>query len=528
MGWKDTIEKDDAVTSGWKQTIEDGPPPGEIETFAKTVADELTLGYYPQIAAGVKTLGGTDGNYAEQRDAELKDIQRGQMENKVASGLGTAAAIAGQMAIPAGGAVKVAQMAKAGLPIAKQVAKEIAKNFAMGSAISGLKNPGDVPGEVTPIQATERMENVTSEIPLNLGAAAVGGLIDARAAKKAAAAPEEIVKILRPTPTKASILIKDDAKRANEVGEFIFNRKIVTPGANPQAIVKRAEQELEKSGRNLGNFIKTNAAKFDANKTVDNILQNPTFAPERDLPELYSFLEESLIKKGVSGAQDVASNVVEQVIQDYNTLQRSAKRAGTKAEQFALNLEGLTQMKRFMQDQVSNYDSVLDKTKDAGKMSEGFDRAANFFRKKIDDEIAKFGDDELGKQLKRLNKDYSLASDAYGLTNRNAVRAFLKQDSSAPLTAGLGSSALTFAMTKDPYLASMVGMGAGAATKAAQSIAPTTKAAIQYQVPEMLSRNIIPKASGYYAAQESTPVLPQSNLEKARLLNEQRKQQKGR
>lgn len=540
MGWKDRITEETEVSPSWRDRVEDADPQGPLETYAETALDELSLGYYPQIAAGVKSIikdmgdvaTGTaeaDPSYPAIRDQERQELQRGQEENPIASGLGTATAIAGQIAIPAGGAARVAKLAKSGAPIAGQVAKEVGKNMLMGSAVSGLKNPGDVEGEISPLQLEERLQNVIEEAPLNAAASVAGGLIDAKAAKSAAKAPEQIVKVLRPTPTKASVFIQNDAKRAREVGEYILSRGIVKPGDDAKTIVSKAENALSVAGKNLGDFIKTNAAKIDANKNLADLAANPTFAPERDLPELYGYIEESLIRSGKSGASDVASNVIEQVIADMDALKKSAKRANTTSEKIALNLEGLNQMKRFMQDQVTSYDKVMDQTKDAGNMSEGYDIAAKWFRNKVNEEISRFGNDEMGQTLKALNKEYSLASDARSLAQRYGVREFLKADPMAPIQAGLGTSAAVLALTKEPALAAGAGLATGLGTKAYQSISPTTKAAIQSKVPEYLSRNVIPKASAYYSAQESTPVLPpmpKTNIERAKEINQQRKMMK--
>lgn len=531
--WKSRAQKPD-----WKsRAIDISQEQGALETFAETAADELTLGNYPQIKAGLETAF-TDEDYATRRDIERRELVGGQQAHPVASGLGTAAAIGAQMAIPAGGAIKVGQMAKAGLPIAKEVTKQIGKNFIAGSAISALKNPGDVEGEVTPIQAEERLDNVIEEAPLNAIAAATGGLIDAKGAKSAAKQSEEIVRILKPTPTKASVLLQNDAKRAREVGDFIFNRGIVKRGDSPDKIASKAQAVLDDAGTKLGNFLKESRAKLDAHKSIDDVLQGTTFLKERDLPELYSQIEEALIRRGRSGSRGAADNVIEQVMSDLDTLERSAKRASSKGEQLQLNLEGLNQMKRFMQDQVTSYDSIKDTTKDAGAMSEAYDLAAKYFSNKVDEEIAKFGDDQLSKQLKQLNREYSLAADSMGLANRYNVREFLKADPMAPLLTGFGTSGAVLAATGEPMLAAGTGLATGLATKAVQGVSPTTKSAIKREIPEYLSRNIIPKASAVYAAQEQTPVFPPTpfeqqeqirrdhnlkNTEKAKMLQEVRR-----
>ena len=482
---------------------------GPLETFAETAADEATLGYYPQIAAGIKTLGGFNGDYAAQRDIERRELQKGQYENPVSSGAGTVAAIAAQMAIPAGGALRLSKLAKSGAPIAKQAIVEGLKNFGLGSVISGLKNPGDVEGEVDILQPEHRIENIVSEAPLNVLSSATGGLIDAKAAKSAAGASKSVVKALRPTPTKTSVLIQNDAKRAKEVGEFIFSKKIVTPGDTAEQIYSKADSEVKKAGSLLNNFIKKSSKSLDSQKELSDIKLNPTFGAYKDLPDLYAGLQTFLVKNGYSNAGESTDKVIEQVLNDLKSLREITKRSpGTsRSEVLSLNLDGLNQMKRFMQDQVASYDNIADSTKDAGVMSEAYNYAANYFSKKVDEEISRFGDDEMGKALKHLNKQYSLASDARGLALRNAVKDFNKSSSNIPAISGIGSSGMTYALTKDPMVSSMVGLSTGITANALQNVSPTTVAAMKNQAPSFLKRNIIPKASAYYSAYESTPVI---------------------
>lgn len=521
MGWKDTI-KDDQESASWKSTIkkmesEDIPVDDEIETFAKTAADELLLGYYPQVAAGVETLAGTTGDYAEQRDFELAKLQKSQYEHPVASGIGTGAAIIGQMAVPIGGAARLTKIAKSGAPIAKQAIIEGLKNFGLGTAISGLKNPGDVSGEVDVLQAEKRLENMTSEAPMNAIAGMAGGFLDYKAAKKAAEAPIEIIKALKPTPTKAAVLIKDDAKRAKEVGKFIFDKEIVKVGDSADLIYEKAENEVKKAGQSLQNFIKQSSKKIDESKIISQIKENPSFVQDRDLPQLYGQLQQYLSTSGYSGAKEITDQVIEQILSDLSSIQDITKRSAknTNSEAIYMNLESLNQMKRFMQDQVSSFDKISDTTKDAGAISEAYNFAAKYFSKKVDEEIARFGDDNMGKVLKKLNKQYSLASDARGLAQRNAVKEFTKQSSNVPFFSGLGTSGITYGLTKDPMIAGLFGAGAGLATGAVQNISPTTKAALAAKAPSFVSRSIIPKASAYYSAQESTQVFQPEMIDQA-------------
>lgn len=504
MSWQNRAEE---VKDDWKSRAEDADieNQGPLETFAETALDELTLGYYPQIAAGIKSQI-DDVDYAKQRDIERSQLQTGQMESPIASGLGTGAAILGQMAVPMGGALKMASLAKAGAPLAKEAAKQVVKNMAVGSAISGLKNPGDVRGAVTPMQLDKRLENITSEAPLNAITSVAGGLIDAKVAKKAADAPVNLIKALRPIPTKATVLLANKAKRAKEVGNFIFENGIVKPGYDSGTILEKAESKVNEIGNILGNFIKRNSDKIEKNKSLDDFINKTTLDLDRDIIHLSDIIEQELLKNNYSGGKDVADVVTNQVMKDYDTLKEFFPRQEGKTGTFMFNLESMNKMKRFMQDQVSSYDKMFDTTKDAGALSEGFDIAANYFRDKVEEEISKFGTDEISKQLKALNKAYSLASDARGLATRHNVREFLKQDSLAPIIGGTSAGGLTYGITKDPALSMIVGTGAGALTGAVQRVSPTSKAAISTKLPEVASRNIIPKSSAYYSAQESTPV----------------------
>lgn len=131
----------------------------DFETFGKSAADALSLGYSPQIVAKYQELV-NDKDYLTERDAYSKDLKELKDANPVASGLGTGAGILGSIIVPGGAVAKGAGLAA-----------KVGRGALAGAGMAGLANPGDVEGIIDTLQLGERGKN-----------AAIGGAVGALSA----------------------------------------------------------------------------------------------------------------------------------------------------------------------------------------------------------------------------------------------------------------------------------------------------------------------------------------------------------
>lgn len=178
--------KPEAAAGPWTkfQVKPDGP--SAEQTALESYGNAATLGYLPQLQAAVQKLfpdasGGADAeleaqgfnvdqeSYLESRDRNIGRMDRQAEENPNAAMLGTGAGILATAAIPVGHAARGASLAaKAG------------RGAATGAAFGAAANPGDVEGELSPVQAGQRGKNAAvgaafgAAVPL-AGAALSGG-----------------------------------------------------------------------------------------------------------------------------------------------------------------------------------------------------------------------------------------------------------------------------------------------------------------------------------------------------------------
>lgn len=135
------------------------PKTSILDAATNHFADTLLGGYEPQIVAGL-TKGAiglhnmfSDNEIAQPDYTNLRDEVRGEIdkskeEHPWASGVGTAAGIVGTIPLVAGKAVQGASM----LSKLGQAAKT-------GATLGAIQNPGDVEGEINPVQLGDRLKN---------------------------------------------------------------------------------------------------------------------------------------------------------------------------------------------------------------------------------------------------------------------------------------------------------------------------------------------------------------------------------
>jgi hypothetical protein len=151
-----------------------------------TAANDLTLGYLPNAVSAVKNLSVSSPDYVKDRDSLQKYLDETGGGTKA---VGHAVGALGGLMIPTGAA-------KAGEPVLKSFAKTV----ATGAGLAGAANPGNVEGEVTPLQLPERFQNAKTGALVSGALAAPGTAIRflrERLASEPAKNVDEVIRIAK-------------------------------------------------------------------------------------------------------------------------------------------------------------------------------------------------------------------------------------------------------------------------------------------------------------------------------------------
>jgi hypothetical protein len=301
MSWRDRATPVGGK-SDWKtralpvEEVENEPKTGAFEAGLEHYGNAATLGYLPHIQAatepafnkvmdlitGGNVSEGDDRDYLKRRDENLKRIELEGKEHPVASGLGTVGGIVASAVAPMGSAAKGATLGAKALQGAK-----------VGGALGAAANPGDIEGEVSPLQVGGRLKNaaigsaVGAAIPTALegvksGSQKVADFLRTKAALKATRS------LGRPTPTQAKNM-------AASGQDEILGRELLDSGAipylgTPKRIQTRVEGLKEKAGQEIGDLIESggNQKVIDSQKMALDILDSPEMAEMRKTPGMES------------------------------------------------------------------------------------------------------------------------------------------------------------------------------------------------------------------------------------------------
>jgi hypothetical protein len=174
MSWRDTIKEDNAQASGWRATIKDDDQPytggEELEegrAGVEAMGSVPSLGYLSNIQAMAEPV--TDRLFALAENKEIdpapwaqmnpwseeyqavrdQNVQRHREDFK-----NHPKAVMGGMAAGAG-----LMLPSAGFVNAPTRLGRVFQSGVMGGTAGGLRNPGNTPGETSPLQLEERAEN---------------------------------------------------------------------------------------------------------------------------------------------------------------------------------------------------------------------------------------------------------------------------------------------------------------------------------------------------------------------------------
>jgi hypothetical protein len=231
-----------------------------LETFGKSAADALTLGYSPEIYGAVSAPF-SDKDYVALRDEYKNELGQLQKANPVPSGAGTITGALAPFLLTGGGSAvasgaKAVQLAKAGqaAKTSAQLGKAALSGLKSGAILGGLSNPGSNEGEIEPLQLEDRAENA-------LAGGVLGGLTGAAFEGAAIKAPQ-MKEWLKKKAADSSFNSLRAAKKftdrlrkgeSTEIGMDMLDRKLT--GGVPKsrdAMLNEVDDILQEQGKIKG------------------------------------------------------------------------------------------------------------------------------------------------------------------------------------------------------------------------------------------------------------------------------------
>lgn len=267
------------------------PEPRGAQALAAGVGNGLTLGHSAQLGAAIAPvidkginfftgLRTPDDTYVQRRDENIASQNALKESNPGMFGAGEVAGSLASTAVPGGIAAKLGLLKKGAQSVvtaeqvsklakAASLAKPVGEAGAIGATIAGLQNPGDVEGEVSPIQFGQRVDN--AKVGTLIGAGAKVGLDGlSKIANTSGAGLKSLAEIKAFKSTGAVKKHFDKAYgkgKVNEIGRQLLDDEVVTAGATPKKIGERlttliddstktietAIQKLDKGSARVGN-----------------------------------------------------------------------------------------------------------------------------------------------------------------------------------------------------------------------------------------------------------------------------------
>lgn len=405
----------------YSNTIKSEPPPSrKIEAGIEGFGTAATLGYLPQIQAGVEKgvdylssfIPGTSANtdkqlreqgfqvespsYIQMRDENLRRQQELQQQNPISYG-------AGQLA---GGIAASAPLAGAG---AASLGGRVLQAAGTGVIEGGLYNPGDKEGELSGLQLEDRAKQ-----------AAVGGLIGgvgqvlgtgvSKVAEKFKEAPKALKNYAELKAFKQSgAMLKDFRKnlgnnRANEIGREMLDKGIVSAGDSFEDIALKSSTLKAEAGKELGDIYSTTLAGLNLD---DPKLVATRINPKDIADKLRVEISDKL--KGKPGA----STVLDRVAKELDTLAENSD---------DLSLDKAVELKSAFDDMI-NYNKPI---KDDTILADQFRRMRRALNNAIDTRVESIGkassDPELIKRLQSAKKTYGNMAEVSGIAKDRVAR----------------------------------------------------------------------------------------------------------
>lgn len=230
----------------------------QLENFGNTVS----MGYLPQIQAGFEKylspnptkeideqLGIQEPSYVQMRDQNINRQQSQNERNPESALFGTLGGVAVQAPLIAKTAVQ------AGTGLMSRLAGGAGTGFGLGA----VSNPGDIAGQVSPLQGEERLSNAALGGVFGVVGQGLGEGV-AKTGRAIRNAPETLERAANTTAFKATGAVLKDFRKAfgnntpNEVGKTLLAKNLIQAGDSLEDIA-----------------IKTSGAKQEAGQTIRKV-----------------------------------------------------------------------------------------------------------------------------------------------------------------------------------------------------------------------------------------------------------------
>lgn len=291
---------------------------GALRAASDAFANTATLGYLPQIEAGIQkalpdpgakvdadlrakgfTIDQPDQSYIANRDAAIARLKQQGKDFPVANAVGTVGGIGAS--VLAGG---LARGAAKGASLLQRLISSGKTGAVMGAAV----NPGDTEGERNPVQLGDRAVNAGTGAVI--GTALQGGVealgpVARRAAEylKTKAAKKATRAVGRPTPTEAAAMAKSGEDVT--IGRTLLNEKAIPVLGTPGRIKNRVDALRETSWESVDELLSSGgeSSVVDGAAVGVKLLESPTLALLRKTPGA-----ESTVKAIEAAAETFAQN----------------------------------------------------------------------------------------------------------------------------------------------------------------------------------------------------------------------------
>ena len=506
----DEMAQMERAQSPQKQPVADLATQGAaaLEGFGQAA----TAGYLPQIGAAVGALipnpartvneklkaqgfkiQEAPDNYVTRRDELIRRGESLQKQAPVASAAGSVAGLAAGIPIMGMGAGRMPGLAKVALgtgkmlPVAAPVARlaeaglqakglgllgRTAQAGAGGAIQAGVMNPGDVEGQINPLQLEQRGEQAKVGGLLG-GGLPLAGKIVGGAGSLVGSIPERL-KTLGETRGAAALglfqkhinkMAKESGlaeDKVRELGRFAIKNKLAVAGDEAIDIAKKSYELQKNIGKKIGSL-------YDE---VDTVLASK---------EISKDAQEELKKTALE--RDAIANDFDAFVRDKFKNKRQAAEIISAAEKEVEALKSHAKdvfLVRDLQDYKQSLDEVIYSNKSAlSAVPPASKEATKLMRDFVKDRmtarieaIDKAIGNDATKQLKTLNKEYGLAAKASEISNdrvaselgNNMGSLTDKIAAGSGFAAGLASSD----SPEDAIMRGALGLSLGGVSKAAR------------------------------------------------------------
>lgn len=459
----------------------------KAQTALENYGQAMTLGYLPQIQAATEPITAKIFNavtgenveadpYLKARDENIKRINEESERNPKSALAGTAAGFLGSAVVAPE------------LPILKGAGaiKNIARGAITGAGYGAAQNPGDVPGEVTPLQSEERFKNLKTGGALGAAVGTAGSAIGKGASllKGSADAARETANTQ--AVRAAGAMLKDMRvlnanDKIDDIGKFALDNGIVKSGYSVKDVAEKSDIVRESAGKKLDEIYQIAQKSLETNPNAAKIKGfSPFHAKEEILSSVEEKLGDSIDKKESLRA---VRKYLNQLIEDYGDKELTPK--------IANNIK--TKL-----DQKINY-ARNPMTKNPAA-EEGFSIMRDYVNNSVKnhiDEIGKVLDhDELAKELTRSNKEYGYAKQLQNMAEDRVSREIANRSFSLTDTiAGIGGATAGAVMGSESghgIEGAALGLLAGGVNKLARTAGPGAVAQIAHKAEPILEKTAVP------------------------------------